>query len=810
MLRLPFFGARRARRRIATAFGPFSGRPFAEADEPGYAARYERGTYCLEVRRTRYFAWEPLAGGRSFADAVIEAEVEADPANGHSAGGLLFRRASDENYYCLLAGSRGTWRLDLVFNNHQMPLVDWTPMPEPSGATRLLCVVAHGTRLTVTVDGDWVGEVEDETIGEGAVCFAAQNYDERPNAAFRLRRIAVDARPLSVEREHLRLSYYFPVQPAARLALAETLFAQGGHGAAAVQLRKALRGREGTPRERFLLAECYARLGAHSLAIEELDRVLAVEPAHHEARLEQASVLYLANRFLEARDRAAALLADPSFTPGSAAWNLLGNAEYALGNWRTAADAYLRAVALEPAMPLLVRNAARALEMAGDRPEALRRYLEAAHLFDREGAHDELALITSRVQALDPANREVRELGVRALWREGRHDEAQRELETLVAEGSTDPEVHNLLGLAEVEAGDRPAALERFERAAALAPDVAAYQLRLAETLHLLGRDPGEAMERARAADPDNAWLANLEGLRFLAAGDAVSAAGRFAAALSAAPREVDIRLNLSEALSRAGRLDEALAVLEGGDDPRILNQRGTLHVRAGRFDAAVREYEAAIRADPANRAYRENCAAACLEVDLVSRAEELLAGLAREQPTASVYNLLGNVAGLRGERQRAEIAWAAGLALEPRNVDIRANLAAMHADRGAWQRARELVDEALALAPGHAHALRLDARIKAEHEISLACDGCGRTWWVPKEIPPQPAFTARGEPPGDAPAGRCERCGRLYCVACASAHVVEGRLTCADCGGRLKLSDDALRWLFHRSVDAQARRDGS
>jgi hypothetical protein len=166
-------------------------------------------------------------------------------------------------------------------------------------------------------------------------------------------------------------------------------------------------------------------------------------------------------------------------------------------------------------------------------------------------------------------------------------------------------------------------------------------------------------------------------------------------------------------------------------------------------------------------------------------------------------------VAGLRGERQRAEIAWAAGLALEPGNPDIRANLAALHLDRGVWQRARELVDETLALAPGHAHALRLDGRIRAEHEVRLACDGCGRTWWAPRELSPQPGFRARGEPPGDAPAGRCEGCGKLYCVACASAHVVGDRLTCASCGGRLKLSDDALRWLFSRSIARAAPPSG-
>ena len=808
MLRIPFLKGRRTSSRIATDFGLFSARPLPETAVPAYEAGYERGAWRLAVRRADYFAWEPLAGGRAFVDAIVEAEIEADPANGHSAAGLLFRRASDENYYCLLVGSLGTWRFDVVFNNHQMPLVGWTPMPEPSGPTRLLRVVARGTRFIVTVDGEWVGEVEDETLAGGAVCVAAQNYHERDTATFRLHRIEVDARPVEVEREYLRLSYHFPVQPGARLALAETLFAQGGHGAAAVQLRKALRDREGTPRERFLLAECYARLGANPLALEELDRVLAADPAHHEARLARAGVLYLANRFLEARDASAALLADPAYTPRSDAWNLLGNAEYALGNWRKAADAYLRAVELEPGMPLLLRNAARALEMAGDRDGALKRYLEAAGRLAVEDANDELALITARVQALDPSNRAVRALAARALYREGKRDEARRELSALAGAGSEDPDVHYLLGLIATETGDRAGALPCFERAAALAPDVAAHQLRLAETLHLLGRDPGSALERARALAPGDPWLANLEGLRLMAGGDAVAAAERFATALAAAPREVDIRLNLSEALSRAGRADEALAAVAGEEDHRLVNQRGTLHARAGRHDEAVRDYEAAIRADPANRAYRENCAASCLEVDLVSRAEELLAGLAREKPTASVYNLLGNVAGMRGERQRAELAWAAGLALEPGNPDIRANLAALHLDRGNWQRSRELVDETLAIEAGHEHARRLDERIHEVYERRYDCDGCGRAWWAPRDLPPQPGFRARGEPPGDAPAGRCGECGKLYCVACASAHVVDGRLTCAACGGRLKLSDDALRWLFARSVERERRPD--
>jgi len=82
MIRLPFLGARRAPRRVASGFGCLAGRPFAETDSPAYGTRYERGAYRLQVRRAGYFAWEPLDGGRAFTDAVIDAEVEADAAAG--------------------------------------------------------------------------------------------------------------------------------------------------------------------------------------------------------------------------------------------------------------------------------------------------------------------------------------------------------------------------------------------------------------------------------------------------------------------------------------------------------------------------------------------------------------------------------------------------------------------------------------------------------------------------------------------------------------------------------------------------------
>jgi hypothetical protein len=67
--------------------------------------------------------------------------------------------------------------------------------------------------------------------------------------------------------------------------------------------------------------------------------------------------------------------------------------------------------------------------------------------------------------------------------------------------------------------------------------------------------------------------------------------------------------------------------------------------------------------------------------------------------------------------------------------------------------------------------------------------------------VPPQSSFKVRGEPPGEAPAGRCTACGGLYCIACAAPHAREGQLLCPACGGRLRLADDALKYLFLREL---------
>jgi predicted Zn-dependent protease len=441
-------------------------------------------------------------------------------------------------------------------------------------------------------------------------------------------------------------------------------------------------------------------------------------------------------------------------------------------------------------------------------------YLRAGRLLFAEEAFDELSLILPRVRALSPGEPEVLAMEAKMLYREGRTEEAFEILWKLQEQGSEDSVVNYLLGIILSSKGRREEDLPRLTRAAEMEPDFPLYQFRLAETLHALGRDPGSALDRALALAPDDPWTNNLAGQIRIEAGDPAGAVLYLRKGLSAAPEEHDIRLNLSEALSLTGRSEEALEVMDGlsttVQNARAANQKGNILARQGAHERAIHEYEAAIRLDPENFVYKENCAAACLQIDMVHRAEELLAQVEPTHPSPSVYNLLGNVAILKGERARAELAFKAGLAIDPGSPELMVNLAMLMKEKGNHEKAKEMLLSVLSAAPGHALARRLLERIRDEFERRLACGICGREWWVPRDLPPQPTFQVRGEPPAEAPAGRCPRCGKVYCIGCASTHVKEMRFFCPDCGDFLKLSDDALKWLVARYIEGWTGRSGT
>ena len=821
--------------------GPEKGR-FLEAEGAGYAARYARPqglereskaagetrSLELELSRPDLFAWTEAPLYRH-SDFVLEGEFAMGHGLPHSACGFLFRYQDEANFYSVLVSNKGFFRFDVVFNGSPRALVAWTETPRSRGESPpsegegelSLRIIARGGHFTIVLDGEWAAEAADESFDRGHLAFAAQNYGEGGATRFSLLSCMVDSRPVEVETWYFRWNYYIVPGADARRRLAETLFAMGESLAAAVQLRKIERRGPLDADELFLKAETALRLGLQDEAEGALDACLALAPDRADANEEKANLLYLRGRYLELRDRLRNLL--PTIRDNARLLCLSGHARFGLGDYAGAAADYGAAAGIEPEQPLYRMNEARAWDQAGRKGEAAEAYLAAARLFSSQEADDDLALALARLDALKAKRAEVEEIRAKALYRAGKKDEAARLLAGLVAKGSRDSGSHYTLGLILAERGKGEEALERFEAALALEPDFPLYAFRYAERLFLLGRPEKEtraAIERALSLAPADGWSLNLAGQEALSRGDLGYARLCLEAAAKALPSAKEPAINLSDLEAREGRTDAALAALAAfGEDAACRNQAGNALARAAgsassreeaaeMLEAAAREYLRAVGLEPGSAEYQANLAAAYMELERYSEAEERIRKALDLGAGPRGLLLAGNLAQVYGDLPRAETAYRLGLEALPEDPALLAALGRCYISLRNYGKAAASGDRLAKVAPEGALRLRLE--IEEATTEGLSCATCGKSWRVPRELPAQSAASVRAMPPDDSPAGACPRCGRIFCIACRKAELSDSRFTCPDCGEVLKLSDNRLRYLVRESIrrDAALHRD--
>jgi tetratricopeptide (TPR) repeat protein len=792
-----------AQERWSTSFAWFGKRRLPDERTSTYSARIRRGGFTLEIDKPDHFAW--VTAPWKYRDFILEASLDFDPGNGHCAAGFVLRYINEENFYYLLVSDRGSFRFDLLFNKNPLHLIEWTPCAGLKTHPLELRVIVRGEGFHFFADDEWIGEMNDATIAEGAVGFAAQNYSEAERGLFRLQALTLESRPVEVEKAYYRWVRYLPADPQRRFELARTFHGMGRFLEAVVELKKAFRQGAGGAEEYRLQADAFRSLRLYEESLQALEKCLALEPEHEGALLAKAETLVLGKRYLEARDYMTSIL--PRFAANPVLQNLLGGCQYALGNWEAARDSYRQALSLSPGEPLFLGNLGRSLERLGQTSEALAAYMEAASSLFHAEAYDELSFVLARGRAAAealkaPEGRELRAMEAKMLFHQEKSNEAELLLRELLDEGYSDPSVHYLYALLLIGRGERREAEEHLGRAAELEPSFALYWFRLAENRFLLGGDPTEALDRAQALEPEEPWSNNLRGQLLLKQGRPEEALMRFRLALARLPEEPDLYRNAVAAALALERPAEAVelagqGLARAGERAELYTARANSLAALRDFAAALKDYERALDLEPKNPDYLANCASCCLELDMVQRAEELLSRLMDLAPTAAAYNLMGNLAVIQDDHLRAELAYQEGLKLEPENAELALNLVSLYLAQGGYAKARQTLQPLAARAPQLPRVQELQRRLRVLYEQELACAGCDRRWWVPKELPPQPAFKVRGEPAAEAPAGRCPRCGKIYCIACASPYVREGQLNCPSCGERLRLTEDSLKYLF-------------
>ena len=779
---------------------------FANEVAQDFSAKTRKRRLELKIHKPSCFAW--VLAPYQYGDLMIQAKLHTGRENGHSSVGFVFRYNNEDNFYYFLLSNRDRFRFDVVFNKNPINLIEWTEVPEAvKGATELR-IIARDNNFSFFLGDEWLAEVSDDTLKTGFTGFAAQNYEEKNKGVFFLYNLSIESRPVQVEQEYLRWTRYVPVSPHSRITLARTFADMGKHSEAVVQLRSALKSLPDSGEVHLLLARAYTQLKAYPESLSSLDRVLELEPENDQIRLEKADVLFLEGNFLKCRDYIESIL--PRYPEDPQLRNLLGRCQYNLGNWESAAEQYRKAIELDSENAVYRVNLARCRERAGDNAGAVKNYFEAARQLFRQELYEELSLVLARLNDLLPPDSdeayELKSFEGKMLFHEGKKHQAESLFSEVIDSGYGDSGVHYLYALLLIEKRDRRAAELHLSKATEIDPDYPLYWFRLAENRFLLGEDPWPALDRAYALDSEDPWINNLRGQVLLGEKRYGEALPCFQKALETETKAASIYRNHAEGLMRLQRGEEALGLLTTGIEKTdeseeelasLYNQRGNCLVELKRCAEAIADYEKALELVPDNRVYMQNCAACCIELDMIMRAEELLNSLLEEKESASLFNLTGNLAVVTGELERARLAYLEGLKLEQDNREIKLNLLSLYIETNKIEEARKLLAEIRGWEDPPERCGRLQDRFQSRFEQLLECSACGRQWRVPKQLPPQPAFTIRGEPPGEAPAGRCEQCNRLYCIACASEWVEDGRLMCPDCHSRLRLNDDSLKYLL-------------
>ena len=329
-------------------------------------------------------------------------------------------------------------------------------------------------------------------------------------------------------------------------------------------------------------------------------------------------------------------------------------------------------------------------------------------------------------------------------------------------------------------------------------------------------------MNTALALAPEDGWTLNLAGQEALERGDLAAARKALEAARAALPDRAEPAINLADLESREGGTEAALAALASfPDDPACRNQAGNALARAAeaareagneelaaeKLESATREYLHAASAEPDSAEYQTNLAAVYMELERYSDAESRIRKALDLGSPPRALLIAGNLAMIYGELPRAEAAYrlalespaAAGREARPDDPALLAALGRCYLALRNSAKAEATAVRLEALDPARASRLR-DEIAEATTE-ALSCSACGRTWRVPRNLPAQSASSIRGMPPDDSPAGACPRCGKIFCIACRKADLVDSRFTCPDCGETLKLSDNRLRFLVREGI---------
>ena len=700
-----------------------TGDGYSAAFTPHTTAEPGTGGITLEAQRKHLYAWTVNPVFR-YKDVIIGADIRLpEPAKktngadvppdtsdkaGAFAAGLLFRYINQSTFYALLISDAGWVRLDAVVNSTPMPLLGWVKIPhaEQEGTTDgtaaehtySIKLIANNTTITIVINGHWIACCEDDTIqAAGKIAFAIQNWETYPQAVALLSRFSLNSIPMAVETAYTEANEFSAVPPDARISLAKTLYAMGRYVPALLQLRAAARLREPEEADRILAGRIYFAQRMLDEAEQEFKTVLEANPSNEEAVAELGGIYYRAERYEDLQhllnQAPKSMTAQSSFLS-----NLEGHLFHALGKHEEAAEAYRRAFMVSPDQGLFAFHQANELYDCGKKPEAVDAYIQAARTFLQHEAYDDLAEVITILERIAPDNPQILSIAGKYAYAVGRYDEALLKLKAACKKGSEDSADWYLCGL--LLKTDQPKeAIKALKKACALEPDYGLYQFRLAEALFLSNGKYQPVLEKALAADPQNAWIHNLRALAALKENNIEQAEAAIAEARRLLPDEVPLLVNYLEVQRRKGQLAACLPLfdIENGTADLAVerNRAAAFHALANAFAAddsreeAQQWYYKALKLEPKNPELLTDKAENDYELFLLNEADDGLVKALDIKPSVRIYQLIAAISVQKGDYARAEVTLRAGLEAFAENPDLHYDLVCIYRNTKRFEQAQ-------------------------------------------------------------------------------------------------------------------------
>jgi Tfp pilus assembly protein PilF len=301
----------------------------------------------------------------------------------------------------------------------------------------------------------------------------------------------------------------------------------------------------------------------------------------------------------------------------------------------------------------------------------------------------------------------------------GQAERARESLQEVLRGNPNDPQAHLLLARVQFEMRDLSGAQEELSRARRLAPELAEVDYWQGVLAQASG-EPAEAHAAYQAAcskaqDSAAYFCALLEAklamgeaeealvvatarlrdfprdvrLRMLAAGaaaqqgDLTTAERLYEQALDLSPSNEECQEGLAQVLYLAGQYERAGRLLEGlsrrGERKDLRLMLGACHLACGRYEKALRLYEACLAEEPDRTAARLRLNEARLLSGQASRARDDLQALVQRRPgEPEGWELLGHALVLEGEFPQARRAYVRAVECGGSAEELREYIAAI------------------------------------------------------------------------------------------------------------------------------------